>query len=71
MLWSDENESSGLKHNSMSKDLLREELRAVVLLVAVVVFDGDKVWWGCRETIGRSDALRVCASGSGGCLVIA
>jgi hypothetical protein len=31
----------------MSKFLLREELRAVVLLlVAVVVFDGDKVWWG-------------------------
>jgi hypothetical protein len=30
----------------MSKVLLREELRAVVLLVAIAVFDGDKVWRG-------------------------
>jgi len=33
MVWSDENESSGLKDKIISKDLLREELRVVVLLV--------------------------------------
>lgn len=35
----------------MSKDLLREELKAVVLLVAVAVFDDGKVWRGgcCRR----------------------
>lgn len=52
----------------MSKFLLREKLRAVVLLVAVVVFDGDKV--GRGDFVRDARRVAGCASGSGGCLVI-
>jgi hypothetical protein len=55
-----------LKHKRISKDLLREELRVVMLLVAAAVFGDDKVWrGGCREIEG--DARRVWSCG---CLVI-
>jgi len=63
MMCSDENESSELKHKSMSKVLSREGLKAVVLLVAVAVFDGGKVWRGgccrrrARDAFGESATM--------------